>query len=168
MKRQLGQFVERASEIVGAYGNFQTAPENVEAETIAAARCELIRQVFTGFAAWAYQRGAGGHLHNLGGNCMVPAGAYIPWSHAGKRRSETGKPALTRGERAIMRAWLIGLRKERNGRKPPFFYDADARRWFVDTVRYPDEGSARAWWEVNALTPAQYLSIAQSMRGGAA
>lgn len=159
MKNQLNRFVERASEVTGAYGNFQTAPENVDAETIAAARCELIRQVVEMFTRWAYKRNESGVLINLVGNSTVPPGAYVPWATQGKRRGESGRPTLSRGERAVCRAWLALLRRDRNGRKSPYWYDATTRRWCVDTVRYPTEASVLAWLSANLLTPKDYVAL---------
>lgn len=164
MKKQLNQFVERASEVVGAYGNFQTAPENVNAETIAAGRCELIRQVMENFIRWCYHRNEAGLLVNLQGNSVIPSGAYVPWGAGGKQRGTTGKTQLTRGEREVTRQWLAILRKDRNGRKSPFFYDASTRRWCLDIVRYPTEQSALQWLAANLVTPADYVAIVQALR----
>ena len=38
------KFLNRAANLVGAYGNYATTPDQVDAETIALARCQLIAQ----------------------------------------------------------------------------------------------------------------------------
>ena len=164
MRTQLKQFVERASDLTGSYGNFQTAPANVDAQTIAAGRCELVRQVLELFVRWAYQRGPGGILVNLSGNSVIPTGAFVPWASAGKQRGVSGKTALTRNERAVVRCWLTLLTKDRNGRKPPFCYDASARRWYVDTLRHPTEADALEWLSKHTIQPADYVAIASRLK----
>ena len=164
MRTQLKQFVERASDLTGSYGNFQTAPANVDAQTIAAGRCELVRQVLELFIKWAYQRGPGGILINLSGNSVIPTGAFVPWASAGKSRLTDGKTALTRNERAVVRCWLGLLIHDRNGGQPPFRYDASARRWYVDTLRHPTEANALTWLGKYTLQPADYVVIAARLR----
>lgn len=65
------QFVVRAAEFVGAYGVTGTAPANVDAETIAMARCELIKQSLGLFIRFCYQRDAAGFYCNLSGNTFM-------------------------------------------------------------------------------------------------
>ena len=158
----MDQFVNRAADMVGAYGVAGTAPANVEAETIALARCELIKQSLGLFIRFCYQKDAGGFYSNLSGNTFIPRGVYAPFSHAGKQRTAVGLRAqLTRDERAVVRAWLMWLKANR--RFPVFFYSAAARRWCVDTMRYSDEAAALAWLEREALTAKNFLAIKAQM-----
>jgi len=152
------QFVVRAAELVGAYGVAGTAPENVDAMTIAAARCELIKQSLGLFIRFCYQRDASGFYCNLSGNTFIPRGVYAPFGSAGKQRTATGTRAqLTKDERAVVRAWLMWLKTNR--RFPVFFYASDRRRWCVDTMRYSDEAAALAWLDREALTAKNFLAI---------
>jgi len=156
------QFVNRAADMVGAYGVAGTAPANVEAETIAMARCELIKQSLGLFIRFCYQKDAAGFYCNLSGNTFIPRGVYAPFGHAGKQRTAVGLRAqLTRDERAVVRAWLMWLKANR--RFPVFFYNAAARRWCVDTMRYSDEAAALAWLERDALTAKNFLAIKAQM-----
>jgi len=156
------QFVNRAAEMIGAYGVAGTAPANVEAETIAMARCELIKQSLGLFIRFCYQRDASDFYCNLSGNTFIPRGVYAPFSHAGKQRTAVGMRAqLTRDERAVVRAWLMWLKANR--RFPVFFYASDRRRWCVDTMRYSDEAAALAWLDREALTAKNYLAIKNQM-----
>lgn len=157
------QFVVRAAEFVGAYGVAGTAPANVDGETIAMARCELIKQSLDLFIRFCYQRDASGFYCNLSGNTFIPRGVYAPFGSAGKQRTATGTRAqLTRDERAVVRGWLQILKANR--RFPVFFYVSDRRRWCVDTIRYSDEASALAWLEREALTAKNYLAIKNQMQ----
>src|SRR5690242_12096862 len=98
------QFIVRAAEFVGAYGATGTAPANVDQETIAMARCELIKQSLGLFIRFCYQKDAGGFYCNLSGNTFIPRGVYAPFGSAGKPRTATGQRAqLTRDERAVVR-----------------------------------------------------------------
>lgn len=152
------KLVNRAAEMIGAYGATGSAPSNVDAETIAMARCELIKQSLGLFIRFCYQRDASGFYCNLSGNTFIPRGVYAPFSHAGKQRSAIGTRAqLTKDEREVVRAWLMWLKQNR--RFPVFFYAADRRRWCVDTMRYSDEAAALAWLEREALTPKNFLAI---------
>ena len=49
------QFVVRAAELVGAYGNYGTRPDLVDAETIALARCTMINQELDLFVRFIYR-----------------------------------------------------------------------------------------------------------------
>lgn len=162
MQRQLKQFVERASEVTGAYGNFQTAPANVDAETEAAARCELIGQVMEMFVRYCYRRDDNGIFIHLSGNCMVPQGIFTPWGSAGKGQGAPGRAQLTFTERMVVRVWLRAARKGR-GAMPVFYYNDKSRRWMVDTVRYPSEAEALGWLASARLQPAGYVMIAKGL-----
>lgn len=165
MQRQLGQFAERASEMVGAYGSFQTAPANVDAETEAAARCELIGQVMELFIRYCYRQDDNGILVHLSGNCMIPQGIFTPWGAAGKGQGAPGRAQLTFTERKVVRVWLRAARKSR-GVMPVFYYNDRSRRWMVDTVRYPSEAEALAWLKMAKLQPAGYVMIVKGLNRG--
>jgi hypothetical protein len=125
----LEELVGRAAQLTGAYGNFRTAPERVDAETIAAARCQLANQDIELFIHFCYRQSDTGYFINLAGNSQIPTGVWTPWGSSGKSK-------LTRGERDIVRAWLLAL-KRNHGARPLFYYVAEERRWHVDTFRYP-------------------------------
>lgn len=162
MSVQLKQFVERASDLAGSYGNYQTAPANVEAETAALPRCELIYQVMDLFIRYCYQQDGNGIYSHLSGNCQIPQGVYVPWSSAGKSRRAPGRAQLSYTERQAVRVWLRALRKQR-GQRPVFYYSAPARRWFVDTQRYRTAAAALAWLNEHRLQPAAYVMIVNGL-----
>ena len=150
--------VNRAANMAGSYGNVRTAPDRVDAENIARVRCELIRQSSELFIKFCYQRDASGHLRNLSGNTSIPTGVWCPWSSAGKpRTAKDNRPQLTKEERMIVRAWLMGLKQAR--RFPVFLYDGASRRWYVDTMRYESEAQALAWLQSNLLDAKSFVAI---------
>lgn len=162
MSAQLKQFVNRASEVVGAYGNFQTAPANVDAETEALARCELIGQVMDLFIRYCYKQDDNGIFVHLSGNCMIPGGIYTPWGSAGKGQGAPGRAQLTYTERMVVRVWLRAARKSRTI-MPVFYYNVPSRRWMVDTVRYKTMDEALAWLQSHRIQPATYVMIAKGI-----
>lgn len=166
MTVQLKQFVERASDLAGSYGNYATAPANVDAETQAAPRCELIHQVLELFIHFCYQKDDNGIFSNLSGNSQIPQGIYVPWGSAGKPRrrgpSGRGRARLSYTERQAVRVWLRALRKNR-GPQPVFHYSSPARRWFVDTQRYKTTDEALAWLQAHRLQPAAYVMIVNGL-----
>lgn len=149
--------VNRAADVVGAYGTHGSAQSNYGAEVEATARCTLIAGVLDGFIRYCYQ-GENGVYWNLSGNCTLPTGTYTPFSSAGKRRGDNGRAQLTHTERAIVRTWLIGLSKSRTN-KPLFYYDSTCRRWVVDTVRYQTVEDAINWLQSNRLDAKTYLLL---------
>ena len=151
---RLEKFVERAATLSGAYGNFRTAPELVDAETIAAARCQLAHQTIELFIYFVYQQEETGIFRNLTGNSLIPSGVWTPWGASGKSK-------LTRGERTVVRSWLMLLKHTR--RFPVFFYVAPSRRWAVDTFRYPTLEEALAWLNANRLDAKTWLTLHHSL-----
>lgn len=162
MSVQLKQFVERASDLAGSYGNYGAAPANVEAETAALPRCELIHQVLDLFIRYCYQQDGNGIYSHLSGNCQIPQGVYVPWGSAGKSRNAPGRAQLSYTERQAVRVWLRALRKQR-GQQPVFYYSHSARRWFVDTQRYRTATDALAWLSTNRLQPTAYVMIVNGL-----
>jgi hypothetical protein len=146
---KLEQFVTRAAELTGAYGNFRTVPERVDAETIAAARCQLANQDIELFIHFCYRQSDSGYFINLAGNSQIPTGVWTPWGSSGKSK-------LTRGERDILRAWLLTL-KRNHGARPLFYYVSGERRWHVDTFRYPTLEEAVRWLADYKITPKTWL-----------
>ena len=146
---KLEAIVERAAELTGAYGNFRTAPERVDAETIAAARCQLANHDIELFIHFCYRQSDSRHFINLAGGSQIPTGVWTPWGSSGKSQ-------LTRSERQIVRGWLMALRRH-HGPRPLFYYVADERRWHVDTFRYPLLEEALQWLNAYKLTPKQWL-----------
>lgn len=149
------KFLIRAAELTGAYGNFRTAPELIHAETIAAARCKLVNSEMELFIHFCYQLDSKGrHLHLAGGSQLAP-GIWTPWGGS-------GKSALTRLERDVVRCWLLSL----GSGKPPmpvFFYIARTRRWHVDTMRYESADEALSWLNQHQLTPKIWLGVQMGM-----
>lgn len=145
----LEKLVGRAAQLTGAYGNFRTAPERVDAETIAAARCQLANHDIELFIHFCYRQSDTGYFINLAGNSQIPTGVWTPWGSSGKSK-------LTRGERDIVRAWLLAL-KRNHGARPLFYYVADERRWHVDTFRYPTLEEALQWLAAYKITPKTWL-----------
>jgi len=144
----MDKFVVRAAELTGAYGNYKTAPELVDAETIAAARCTLANQELELFTHFCYQQDERGRFINLAGNAQIPSGVWAPWGSSGKSK-------LTRTERDVMRRWLLSFAGERP--KPLFFYVPTMRRWFVNTPTWDTLTLALAWVNRHEMTPKDYL-----------
>lgn len=153
------KFIVRAAEMIGAYGVAGTMPDQVDAETIAMARCELIRQSMELFIKFCYKRDGNGLFCHLSGNTFIPRGVFVPWGSAGKpRRNEAKTRAqLSKDERKIVRIYLDFLKRKRLF--PVFVYSAAARRWTVDTMRYATEEAALAWLKSQALDPRNFIAI---------
>jgi Uri superfamily endonuclease len=154
--KTLEKFVERAAIEVGAYGNHRTAHDLVDAETIAAARCQLANGELDSFTRFCYQR-EGNWLVNLSGNSQIPSGTWAPWGSSGKGR-------LSRLERDVVRLWLTALSKQR-GPKPLYFYSDSSRRWHVDSLRYPALEDALKWLADNQLNAKLWLHIQGRLQG---
>lgn len=152
------KFMDRAAGLIGAYGNYGVTPDQVDAETVAMARCALIKQSMELFIKFVYQRDGNGFLHNLSGNSVIPTGIHTPWASAGKpRKAKERRPQLSKDERAVVRAWLAWLKQNR--RFPLFIYNRPSRRWIVDTMRYETEAAALAWLTQNTLDAKNYIAI---------
>ncbi len=152
------KFLTRAAELTGAYGTFGTNPFNVDNETAALPRCELIKQSLTLFIRFVYAKDSNGFFRNLSGNTAIPRGVWVPFAHAGKPRAATGtRSQLTRDEREIVRRWLAMLKANR--RYPLFIYNGASRRWCVDTVRYSDENDGLQWLARNALDAKAFVAL---------
>jgi hypothetical protein len=147
----LEKFVTRAAELSGAYGNFRATPERVDAETIAAARCQLANQDIELFVHFCYRQSDNGYFINLAGSSQIPTGVWTPWGSSGKSK-------LTRSERDIVRAWLLSLKRQ-HGPRPLFYYVVDERRWHVDTFRYPTLEEALQWLKEYKITPKVWLQL---------
>jgi hypothetical protein len=143
----IDKIVARAAELTGAYGNFRTAPERVDAETIALARCTMINQELDLFVRFCYRQSEQGRYVNLRSNSQLPKGVWAPWG-------SSGKSGLTRTERDVLRRYLFSLNTPRPPR-PLFFYGQ--RHWHVNTVIYPTVGDALQWLERFKLTPANWF-----------
>ena len=155
-EKTLDKFLVRATLDTGAYGNHRTTHDLVDAEGIAAARCKLVNAEVESFTRFCYQQ-IDGWFCNLSGNTQIPSGTWAPWGSSGKGR-------LTRHERDIVRAWLNALAGVR-GPKPLYFYSRSARRWHVDTVRYPTLEDALEWVKHNQLDTKTWLRIAAKLKG---
>lgn len=142
------KFIDRAATIVGAYGHYRTAPDLVDAETIAAGRCTLANQELELFTHFCYQQNEHGRFINLAGNTQIPSGVWAPWG-------SSGKGSLTRTERDVMRRWLLSFANERP--KPLFFYVATMRRWHVNTPSWDTLTLALAWVNRHEMTSKDYL-----------
>lgn len=154
--KTLDKFLDRAALDVGAYGNHKTSHELVEAEAIAAARCQLINGELDAFTRFCYQQ-QGSWFVNLSGNTQIPSGTWTPWGSSGKGR-------LSRMERDVVRAWLKALARQR-GPKPLYFYNASSRRWHVDTTRYQTLQDALGWVASVQLDAKTWLAIQGRLRG---
>ncbi len=154
--KTLTKFLERAQQEIGAFGNFRTTHELVEAEAIAAARCSLVNAELDSFTHFCYQK-EGEWFCNLSGNTQIPTGIWAPWGASGKGR-------LTRMERDTVRAWLRALGNAK-ALKPVYFYSPSSRRWNVDTLRYPTLESANEWLTNNRIDGKTWLRIQARLRG---
>jgi hypothetical protein len=154
----LDKFVVRAAELTGAYGNYRTAPELVDAETIAMARCTLANQELELFTRFCYQQDVNGRFINLAGNTQIPVGVWCPWGSSGKSK-------LTRTERDVMRKWMLSFSGERP--RPLFFYASAMRRWHVNTSSWDTLTLAMAWVNRHELIPKDYLKYGGLVRRGA-
>lgn len=150
------KLVNRAADTVAAYVATGTAPHNVQAETEATARCLLIRGTLESFIRFCYVNSDGVFV-NLSGNYQIPTGVYVPFGSGGKQRKASGRARLTHTERFVVRRWLLS--QYRKGNSPVFTYDPNARRWCVNTVRYPTVDSALAWLQAHPLSPQSFLAI---------
>ncbi len=143
----LDKFVDRAATLIGAYGNFRTAPELVDAETIALARCTMINHELQLFIHFCYSQSEQGRYVNLRSNSQVPKGVWAPWG-------SSGKSGLTRTERDVTRRYLFSLITPRPPR-PLFFYGQ--RHWHVNTVVYPTVEEALQWLGRFKITPTAWF-----------
>lgn len=150
MNRQLASIVDRAAEVTGAYGNYRTLPERVDAETLAMARCTSINQEVEAFIRFAYRKDEGGRFINLRSNSQIPKGIWTPWG-------SSGKSSLTRTERDTLRRYLFSLGHSNRPPRPLFFYLS--RHWHVNTGVYPTVESALDWLERNKMTAALWLDF---------
>jgi hypothetical protein len=165
----ISQLAARAAQLTGCYGATGQHPDQVDAITIATARCEVIRQSLELFIQFVYQVDSNGFFVNLSGNTSIPVGVWTPWSSAGKPRSRLDdqgrriamRAQLSEQERKIVRTWLNGLKRDR--RFPAFFYHAPARRWYVDTTRYHDLADACAWLDRNRLDATTFVAIKNTL-----
>jgi hypothetical protein len=154
----VNRLVARAADLVGAYGNFNTSPSQVDAETLAMGSCAQIKQVLELFIKFVYRKSTDGLYINITGNGSIPAGVYVPWAHKGKPKDAKGSRAqLTETERNVVREWLKLLAANR--RYPLFVYRSDSRRWYVDIMRYDSEEDGLTWLGKNMLEPKAYVSI---------
>ena len=153
------KMLDRAATMIGSYGLTGTHPDQLEAETVATARCKLIAQSMELFIRFCYVRDAQGRFCHLAGNTIIPHGVFVPWGSAGKPRDKEVKarPELTRIERDIVRMYLAFLKRKRLF--PLFVYLSGERRWMVDTVRYETEQAALAWLESQKLDARNFISI---------
>lgn len=155
-EKTLDKFLVRAQMDVGAYGNYRTTHDLVDAEAIAEARCTLVNGELESFTRFCYQQ-QGSWFVNLSGNSQIPTGVWAPWGSSGKGR-------LTRMERDTVRAWLHALNR-RQTLKPVYFYSPSSRRWHVDTTRYPTVESALKWLNSNRLGAKTWLRIQSRLHG---
>lgn len=155
-EKTLDKFLVRAQMDVGAYGNYRTTHDLVDAEAIAGARCVLVNGELESFTHFCYQK-VDGWFCNLSGNTQIPTGVWAPWGSSGKGR-------LTRMERDTVRAWLHALNR-RQGMKPVYFYVPASRRWHVDTTRYSTVESALEWLNANRLGAKTWLRIQARLQG---
>ncbi len=152
------RFVDRAANLIGAYGNFSASPSQVDAETLALGSCAQIRQVLELFIKFVYRKSPDGLYVNITGNGSIPTGIYAPWSHKGKPVGSKGSRAqLTETERDIVREWLKLLASNR--RYPLFVYRADSRRWHVDILRYDSEAEGLAWLNKSIIDAKTFVAI---------
>jgi len=149
----LDKFVVRAAELTGAYGNFKTAPERVDLETIALARCTLVNQELELFIKFCYKLADNGRFSHLRSNSQIPKGIWAPWG-------SSGKSGLTRTERDTLRRYLFSLGHGSRPPRPLFFYSQ--RHWHVNTVVYPTVEEAMRWLERFKMTPALWLEFVLS------
>lgn len=145
--------LNRARELTGAYGNFGTRPELVDAETIALARCTMVNQELDLFVRFIYRKSEAGRFINLRSNCQIPKGIWAPWGSSGKSN-------LTRTERDTLRRYLFSLGHSNRPPRPLFFYNQ--RHWHVNTVIYQTVDDALAWLEKYKMTPALWLEFVVS------
>ncbi len=155
-EKTLDKFLVRAQLDVGAYGNYRTTHDLVDAEAIAEARCTLVNGELESFTHFCYQKLSGWFV-NLSGNTQIPTGVWAPWGSSGKGR-------LTRMERDTVRAWLHALNRGR-GLKPVYVYASSARRWHVDTTRYPSLDAALEWLSANKIDAKTWLRIQARLQG---
>jgi len=153
----IDKFIDRAANIVGSYGNFRTTPDQVDAETVALARCALANQELDLFTRFCYQQTDNGRFINLAGNSQIPVGVWSPWG-------SSGKSALTRSERDTMRKWLLSFASERP--RPLFFYMPAMRRWHVNTPTWDTLTIALTWVKRHEMTPKDYLKYGGLVRRG--
>lgn len=155
-QKTMDKFLVRAQLDVGAYGNYRTSHDLIDAEAIAAARCALVNGEMETFTHFCYQK-EGNWFRNLSGNSQIPSGTWAPWGSSGKGR-------LSRMERDTVRAWLNALARNK-APKPLYFYSRSARRWHVDTLRYPTLDDALEWLRRTQLDPKTWLQIEAKLKG---
>ena len=147
----LDKFMARAIDLTGAYGNYRTAPELVDAETIALARCTMINHELDLFIRFCYRQSEQGRFINLRSNSQIPKGIWAPWG-------SSGKSSLTRTERDTLRRYLFALGNTRRPPRPLFLYAG--RHWHVNTAVYENVDEALKWLERFKMTPALWFEYA--------
>ena len=140
----LANFVVRATEITGAYGNYGTKPERVSKETVAMGHCELVNHELELFIHFVYKRADSGRLLNVQASGQIPSGVWTPWGSSGKSQ-------LTRYERDTTRRYLVSLNTGRPPR-PLFFYQEATRHWYIDFKRHNGLEDALTWLKQYHLT----------------
>jgi len=165
------RFVDRAANIVGAFGSYGTMPDQVDAETLALGSCTHIRHVLDLFIRFVYRQTPDGIFVNITGNGSIPTGVWTPWASAGKPRRSAGsrtdgnkkRAQLTETERIVVREWLKLLAANR--RFPLFVYRSTSRRWYVDIQRYDNEADGLAWLKGNSIDAKTFVAL--KLRRGA-
>ncbi len=156
------KIVTRAAELVGAFGVAGTMPDQVDVETQAMGSCQLIKQSMELFIKFCFAKDSNGFYRNLTSNTVIPTGVWVPWASAGKPRNSKNKRCqLTRTERSVVSAYLLFLKQNR--RFPLFVYDAQSRRWTVDTLRYENEKEALNWLRVHAINAKTFVALKKRM-----
>ena len=153
------RMLDRAATMIGSYGLTGIHPDQLDAESVAMARCKLIAQSMELFIKFCYKRDGNGFFCHLTGNTFIPRGVFVPWGSAGKPRDKVTKTRaqLSKDERHVVRIYLDFLKRKRLF--PVFVYSAAARRWTVDTVRYETEEAALAWLASQQLDARNFVAI---------
>lgn len=142
--------VDRAASITGTYGRARVMPERFDAAARALLIVQHVHNELVTFAAFVYQKdGRGRWLHILSDGQMA-RGVWTPWG-------SSGKATLTRPVRDTVRRWLHIKAKSRL--RPPFRYDAQTNRWYVDLQRYPTLEAAMDWIERHRITHTEWLNL---------
>lgn len=153
------KIVNRSADFVGSYGYTRMHPDRVDVFAKAKVEIAVAKQQMELFAYWCYQQHNNHWLH-ITASGQIPTGTWVPWGSSGKSRTTEGVPELTKPIRAVLRSWLI--QQSRNRRFPPWFYDPDERRWYVDLRRYDSLEEALIWLKNNPVLPDGWIEMRRS------
>lgn len=147
---QVENVYKRMARNAGSYTATGMSVSQADLHLVAQAKALLINSQLQAFILYCYEKDEKGNYKHLSGNTQIDGRSRCPWGSVDKRME------LTKKDRWIMRHWLLSFSNERP--KPLFFYMANARRWYVNTVSWDTLSLALSWGEKHVLTAEEYMA----------